>query len=59
MRKDHAPTDDSADDECGHVRRKRFGHLPERIPPAEWVETVEAERVREIREPTEPRREWG
>ena len=59
MREDDWPTDDSADDECGRLRHDRFGQLPERISPAEWVEVVEADPAREWHEPTEPRREWG
>jgi hypothetical protein len=40
-------------------RRRRFGKLPKRVRPEEFVEMVESDPARETHEPTEPRREWG
>jgi len=45
-----------SDDE---VRRARYGELPRPIAPEDLVELVDTDPPREIREPTEPRREWG
>jgi hypothetical protein len=51
--------DDLTDEEYARIRRDRFGQLPGRIRPADLVEVVEPNAIRETHEPAEPRREWG
>ncbi|HEX2771910.1 MAG TPA: hypothetical protein VHN18_05700, partial [Micromonosporaceae bacterium] len=51
--------DDLTDEEYARLRRTRFGQLPGRIPPAEMVELVKPNPIRETHESAEPRREWG
>jgi hypothetical protein len=53
------PAYDTTDEEYVRRRRARFGQLPRRISPAEMVELVEPNPIRETHEPAEPRREWA
>lgn len=47
------------DDEDARVRRARFGRLPAPILPADMIEVVDSNPIRETHEPAEPRREWA
>jgi hypothetical protein len=47
------------DEEYASLRRARYGQLPGQVEPEDQVELVDTDPPREIREPGEPRREWG
>lgn len=58
MIEDHEPTIQFTDEEAAFLRHVRFGELPARVRPAEWVELVETDPRRDIPEPAGDPREW-
>jgi hypothetical protein len=56
MNNDH---ERATDEEVAARRRGRFGELPGRIAPAEFVETAQAEPAHEEPPEVPVRREWG
>jgi hypothetical protein len=47
------------DEEAAFLRHVRFGELPDRVLPAEWVELTETEPRRDIPEPAGDPAPWG
>jgi hypothetical protein len=48
MTEDQEPTIRFTDEESAFLRHVRFGELPPRVLPSEWVELVETESRRDI-----------
>jgi hypothetical protein len=59
MDEDRESVEPLTDEELAHQRRVRFGQLPARVRPEDFIETEETEPTHE--DPAQPmvRREWG
>jgi hypothetical protein len=47
----HGDTERFSDEDLAFLRYARFGELPRRVPPEEWVELTETEPRRDLPEP--------
>jgi hypothetical protein len=47
------------DDEAAFLRHVRFGELPARVPPSDYVELVETDTPHEIERQAFDARDWG
>lgn len=53
------PRERFTDEELAFLRFVRFGELPERVPPAEWVEAAETDPPEPFPHRRDDPRHWG